>query len=495
MSENKKGLLEGLVAGATEAAADPDRHHMEEAVLATAAREGLKAPKLRHGIAALALRSDYKAIAEAIFGGLSEGLAADEIIIRHKLKAAGATVQDAVLTPILDGSKVKDLSVAEEYIRKMEGQDTIRRAVAAGREYLGLVEKAKAEGGDSRAAYNKLVGAVLDIGQKWGLAAGADGTLADAWQAHLDRFAADKAGPREVLRLDAAKRGSWAEWINDYLGTRGGLEPGETFILGGGPETGKTSLAALLAVDALAVGCPVLFWELELSRVEVLEHLQAQLPEPANWWKTPFWNRARRRLPEAWADLLEVPRWPAAEAEAVQAAMLNMARRAECAIRAGKARHACRGLVIVDYAQLLTLTDAGPRNAQHEILSTAASRLAKAAAESGACLLLLSQLNKQDQRDATPAGTALAGADFSRMAYRVALLHKADTDGHACTDKKEVAWEKDKGEARLLTWTKARGVRYTEDGRRPDRARVIWNGGRSRAFHGGDTPAGGWGEE
>jgi hypothetical protein len=314
-----------------------------------------------------------------------------------------------------------------------------------------------------------------------------DAPLADAWQAHLDRMEADKAGPDEVLRLDAGKRGPWADWFNDWLGIRAGMEPGETFILGGAPEAGKTSLAALFAVDALAAGCPVLFWQLELSREETLEHLQAQLPEPAGWWKEKFWNHARRPLPPAWADLLTVPRWPAPEVEAVRDAMLTMTRQADRAARNGMPRHACKGLVIVDYAQLLTVADAGPRLAGHEILCTAASRLAKAAAENGACLLLLSQMNKQDQKEATAGGTALAGADLARMAHRVAFMQKANDAGKACAAGDEVAWDAGKGEARLLSWTKARGVRYTPEGCRPDRARVIWNGGRSRALNDGDA--------
>jgi hypothetical protein len=316
-----------------------------------------------------------------------------------------------------------------------------------------------------------------------------DAPLAAAWQAHLARMEADKAGPDEVLRLDAGKRGPWADWFNAWLGTRAGLEPGETFILGGAPEAGKTSLAALFAVDALAAGCPVLFWQLELSREETLEHLQAQLPEPAGWWKEKFWNHARRPLPPAWADLLTVPRWTAPEVEAVRDAMLTMTRQADRAARNGMPRHACKGLVIVDYAQLLTVADAGPRLAGHEILCTAASRLAKAAAENGACLLLLSQMNKQDQKEATAGGTALAGADLARMAHRVAFMQKANDAGKACAAGDEVAWDAGKGEARLLSWTKARGVRYTPEGHRPDRARVIWNGGRSRALHGGDADA------
>jgi hypothetical protein len=323
-----------------------------------------------------------------------------------------------------------------------------------------------------------------------------EGTLAETWDAHLAALEADEAGPDQVLRLNPS-RGAWAGWFNDWLGTRAGLEPGQTFILGGAAEAGKTSLAALVAADALAVGCPVLFWQLELGREETLEHLQAQHPDPAGWWKTNFWQRARRPLPPSWADLLTVPRWPESDAEAIRDALLNQARKTTRDRRAGKTRHACNGLVVVDYAQLLTVADKGPSNAQHEVLATAASRLAKAAGESGAVLLLLSQLNKQEQRDAATAGTALAGADLQRMAHRVALLQKATAEGKPCKagDGAEVGWDKDKGEARLLTWTKARGVRHTPEGRRPGNSLQIWNGGRSRALHGGDqaaTKKGGW---
>ena len=319
--------------------------------------------------------------------------------------------------------------------------------------------------------------------------------LAEAWEAHLAAKAAPVAGPHEVLRLDK-RRGPWAAWMNDNLGPRGGLEAGETFILGGGPEAGKTSMAALLAVDAMAAGCPVLFWQLELSREETLEHLQAQRPDLEGWpfsryWNEP-WNKTKGRafnpIPDAWADLLTVPRWADSNMETIVAAMQDQARKMNRAERAGKTCHKVRGLVVVDYCQLLTLEDRKPRDAGHEVLTTAASRLAHAAADCGACLLLLSQMNKQDQRETAAAGTALAGADLARMAHRVALLQKAAEDGTACKAGDAVAWNKDNGEARLLTWTKARGVRYTPEGHRPEKARGIWYAGQARAFHGGDAP-------
>ena len=311
-----------------------------------------------------------------------------------------------------------------------------------------------------------------------------DKPLSAAWDAHLERMAASNAGRDEVLKLDP-KRGPWGEWFNQWLGPRGGLEPGETFILGGAPEAGKTSIAALLAVDALAVDCPVTFWQLELNREETLEHMQAQRPDLNGWPAQDFWSRARGPLPTEWENLLTVPRWPEPEAESIIAALHHMARQAERARKNGTRRHKCNGLLVVDYAQLLTVADKNARESRFEVLEKSASRLAKAAAEAGACLLLLSQMNKADQSDGRTAGTALAGADLARMAHRVALVQKADAQGHAIKAGEDCQWDATKGEARVVTWTKARGVAYT-DGRRPDNTRKFWNGGRSRALHGGD---------
>jgi len=110
----------------------------------------------------------------------------------------------------------------------------------------------------------------------------------------------------------------------------------------------------------------------------------------------------------------------------------------------------------------------------------------------------------QRPADGPPVVRWLASADWTRPTEtlrqlkrgrelhrhrRVALLQKADPDGKPCKANAEVDFQPGKGEARLLTWTKARGVRYTPEGHRPDRARVIWNGGRSRALHGGDADA------
>lgn len=310
-------------------------------------------------------------------------------------------------------------------------------------------------------------------------------SLADTWGARVQAMrGGDEAGANEVLKLDP-RRGAWADWMNARLGLRGGLEAGKMFILGGAWGAGKTSLAALFAVDALAARCPVLFWQLELGVEETLEHMVAQdldAKEPfIEHWKTKFWNRAHKALPKAWQELLTIPRWPAYEVEDITAALGAHARKATLANE-----HKVKGLVIVDYVQQVRLADGNARMPQHEVLTTAANRLAKAAAETGASVLLLSQFNKTDINQGSLEGTALAGADLARMGDRVALLHKANAAGKPCGAGDEVDTREDKGEARLLTWVKDRGVRWADI--EPAKSRVIWYARQSRALHGGDEP-------
>jgi hypothetical protein len=158
---------DALVKSATDADADPDRHEMEAAVLATVAQHGLDAEGLLLACAGLSWsRRDFGDIAAAMWDSIAAGIPADAVIIRDKLTAAGATVNPEVLTGILDGSKVKAVAVAEAYVKKLEGQDRFRRAGDAGRDYLAAVEKARAEGGDADAAVGELLKTVFDLAHK-----------------------------------------------------------------------------------------------------------------------------------------------------------------------------------------------------------------------------------------------------------------------------------------------------------------------------------------
>jgi replicative DNA helicase len=258
---DKKADLDGLVAGAVEAEADADRHVMEEAVLATVARHGLEAADLWAGFSTMTgrwSRKDFEAIADALWEGIVEGTAADAVLIRAKLK--DARVEDAVLTGILDGSKVRDIPVAVAYIRRMEGQDRLVRAEAAGREYLAKVEKAKTEGGDVDAAVAGLLKDAFSLAKDKKLVREYPNEAEDALD-FLKVLDARRADGRAWLGLD-----SGFKHLNEVLN---GLTEG-VFILAGAPSTGKTTLAKQVA-DAVAVTekVPVLFWSFEQSTEEL----------------------------------------------------------------------------------------------------------------------------------------------------------------------------------------------------------------------------------
>jgi hypothetical protein len=319
-----------------------------------------------------------------------------------------------------------------------------------------------------------------------------DAPLDELWETHRPDMNAKAASPKEAVMLDA-KRGPWAAWFNAHLGPKAGLTPGRTLLLGGSAAAGKTSLGALLAVDAMAAGCPVLLWQLELGREETLEHLMAQRTEPPNWWQTPFEKRANRPLPDAWKDLLTLP--SCADEDAAQAEVMKDALLAHAAKARRRGGHKVAGVMIVDYMQLVTMGAAGPKESQHEILATAASRLARAAADNGAVLVLLSQITKDAQRmNESRAMTGYMGADLARMAHCACNIWRAywgpppkgkkgNNDWYGCDANTKPTREPGKGEARLMAWTKERGI-YMPGGHYPKDEHVAWY--MNRALHGGE---------
>jgi hypothetical protein len=327
----------------------------------------------------------------------------------------------------------------------------------------------------------------------------AEEPLANVWQEHLQILAKDKHRKDEAVMLDESMRGGWAGWFNANLGPRGGLSPGRTLLIGGGPGGGKTSMAAALAVDALAAGCPVTFWQLELGVGETLEHLMAQDPtrreRGCDHWASDYAARAKAALPAHWSDLLTIPRWPDSSAEACIDAMQDLARRCRRMRDKNQLEHDCNGLFIVDYVQLLTMQSKEAWKAGHEVITDAISKLAKAAAEAEAVLVLLSQVTKDSRKEGTQIsdGTEFSGADIARAAHAavtIGLGHYDEAgvgDDHEkierATMKKPCEFVSGKGEPRIAMFSKRRGVWHDPMGEYPKTSRGIWYS--KRALYGG----------
>jgi hypothetical protein len=292
--------------------------------------------------------------------------------------------------------------------------------------------------------------------------------------------------------LNARARGRWADWFNRHLSGRGGLTAGRTLLLGGAPMGGKTSLAAAFAVDALAAGVPVCFWQLELGVEETLEHLVAQDPtrEPRKtpFYAVPFHERLDDPLPDEWAHLLTIPKWAPPTAEAAIDALEKLAAKCRKLRRSGKLAHDCNGLFILDYVQLLTMADSSTYRAGHEVITTAISRLAKSAAEAGAVLILLSQVTKDSRKDGqTTDGTEFSGADIARPAHVAATVAFGHSDDGAepvkATGSKPCEYVPDLGSPRVIVFSKTRGVRAYKMGYPPN-SRGVWY--HHRALWGGN---------
>jgi len=246
--------LKDKMDNAQEAEADPDRHHMEEAILATLATAAWD-----QGDIALAARSvtwsraDFGAIAAALIESVTEGKVPDKVVIADKLRSA--RIQDVVLTDIMDGKKAKDVSVILDYIGIMHAQDKRRAADAFGRDYLKAVKE-----GDMDAAFADLAGKVFDLAKEKKLLRDYP-VERDAAEGFLDILNARRADGRDWLGLD-----SGFKHLNETLN---GLTEG-VFILAGAPSCGKTTLAKQIADTVAEVEkVPVLFYSFEQSAEEL----------------------------------------------------------------------------------------------------------------------------------------------------------------------------------------------------------------------------------
>jgi len=419
--KDKKADLDGLVAGAVEAEADTDRHVMEEAVLATVARHGLEAADLWHGFNVLEWsRKDFAAIADALWEGIVERVKADAVLIRSKLK--DARVEDAVLTGILDGSKVRDVSVAVAYVRRMEGQDRLVRAEAAGREYLAKVEKAKTEGGDVDAAVAGLLKDAFSLAKDKKLVREYPVEAEDALD-FLKVLDGRRADGRAWLGLDSGFR-----HLNEVLN---GLTEG-VFILAGAPSTGKTTWAKQVA-DAVAdtEKVPVLFWSFEQSKEELRIKSLSRLAsvdsraiwkgrtDADTWAKVEEVAEAYRRGPGRWLTIIEGGRED------------TLDRIRSVAVMAKHKAGDKRVLLVLDYLQIIPAAPDAPEDTRARI-DWNLSELRRLSRDLKSPILVISSQNRAAYADnAKPSLAALkesGGIEYTADAVICLWRDKAESD-------------------------------------------------------------------
>jgi replicative DNA helicase len=340
---------------AQEAEADPDRHHIEEAILATLAKVGPGDPfadafSLAYTSGALTFsRSDLKAIGDALHEDIClQGVPADAVLLRDKLKTAGAKVPDAVLTDILSGSKAVDAAVALLYIEKLNRLDKYRALDESVREYAKAVESIKKKGLDTEEAVPHVINFLSGHAESTKIIR-SHKNEAEASEGFLDELNARRKDGRDIIGLDSGFR-----HLNEILN---GLNTG-VIILAAMPSLGKTTLAKQIADHVAAKEkVPVLFYSFEQSAEELRIKSYARMASvdsrviekgrtnPETWSKVENAERKYRQGPGPYLKIIEGGRTDTVEA--IRSAAL-MAKR-----KAG----AERILLVIDYLQIIPSGD------------------------------------------------------------------------------------------------------------------------------------------
>ena len=295
-----------------------------------------------------------------------------------------------------------EVAVAEA-LRAVRGEGTPLDAVSAARTALGKAPEDVDSGGNDSLA---------------------DGMFTFMWQVRRDVDLA-KVGSLVAARWGLASLDGGMSDFGWRDGAIGGMYPGELYVLGGVPASGKTSLAmrAALATAKGVNGKPgrhVMYFSLEMSRVSLCRRLVGQHAGISN-------ARIKRAILSA--DDVETLQLAADEFAQLPIDVIESARTVE-AIRARVLAAKTRinvGLVVVDFLQLAQTErgqDEGYREDEDRVY--ALKHLANAA---GVPVLAISSMTKEAQRAAAggkvdSTGTKGAGAEYA--ADVIAFLVRTD---------------------------------------------------------------------
>lgn len=377
---------------ATEAEADPDRHQMEEAILATLAKVGPGDPfadaySMAYTSEALTFsRSDLKAVGAALHENIClQGVPADDVLLRDKLRAAGAKVTDAVLKVILDGSRAVDAAVALLYIEKLNRLDKYHALDESGQEYLKAIETIKKKGLSPEEAVPQVLNFLTSHAEATKLIR-AYPVERDAAAGFLDALDARRADGRERLGLDCGFR-----HLNEVLN---GLPDG-VIILAGAPSCGKTTLAKQIADTVAEVEkVPVLFYSFEQSAEELRIKSLARLAsvDSRRIWKGRAGDMEWKKVEAAAGEYLQGPGPYLTVIEAGRKDTVEAIRAA--ALMAQRKAGGGRVLLVLDYLQIIPAGKEAP-DALRERIDANLSELRRLSRDLKSPVLVISSMNRE----------------------------------------------------------------------------------------------------
>lgn len=419
---------------AQEAEADPDRHRMEEAILATLAKAGPGHPfadtySLVYTSGALTFsRPDLKAVGKILHEDIClQGVPADKVLLRDKLRAAGAKVADAVLTVILDGSKAVEVEVARLYMEKLRRLDEYHALDESGQEYLKAIEVVKKKGLNPAEAMPQLLNFLTAHAETTGIIR-PYAVEAIAAEGFLDALDARRADGRDFLGLDCGFR-----HLNHVLN---GLPDG-VIILAGAPSCGKTTLAKQIADTVAEVEkVPVLFYSFEQSaeelRIKSLSRLSSV--NSRHIWKGRAGNLEWKKVEAAAGEYLQGTGPYLTIIEAGRKDTVEAIRAA--AIMAQRKAGGGRVLLVLDYLQIIPAGKEAP-DAIREKIDANLSELRRLSRDLKSPVLVVSSQNREAYKENKPPTLAAlkesGGIEYSADA--VICLWRDKEESERLTEK------------------------------------------------------------
>ena len=432
---------------AQEAEADPDRHQMEEAILSTLAKVKPGDPfadaySMAYTSGALTFsRSDLKAVGKILHEDIClQGVPADKVLLRDKLRAAGAKVADAVLTVILDGSKAVEVEVARLYMEKLRRLDEYHALDESGQEYLKAIEVVKKKGLNPAEAMPQLLNFLTAHAETTGIIR-PYAVEAIAAEGFLDALDARRADGRDFLGLDCG-----FSHLNEVLN---GLPDG-VIILAGAPSCGKTTLAKQIADTVAEVEkVPVLFYSFEQSAEELRIKSLARLASvdsrriwkgragDTEWVEVEKAAEDYRQGPGPYLTVIEAGRKDTVEA--IRAAALMTQRKA-----GGK-----RVLLVLDYLQIIPAGKDAP-DALREKIDWNLSELRRLSRDMKSPVLVISSMNREAYKENKPPTMAAlkesGGIEYSADAVICLWRDKGESE----TLTRDLSMKTDRVEAYVL---------------------------------------------
>lgn len=235
----------------------------------------------------------------------------------------------------------------------------------------------------------------------------------------------DNLEERKAL-ADAGKRSGIATGLIDLDRMIDGVQPGEQFVIGARPSTGKTALGLSIvtnvaiknSIPTLIISCEMSTRSLAMRLCSICASVSLKSLRAGKYFEDDF-----RKIAAFNATLAKSPLWIYNAVSGITGAQ------AAAIIRQHARQHGVK-FVLVDYLQKLK-ADSKNEKRTYEI-GQVSETLRSGAVASGVALLTLAQVNRDSDRGDKPRAPRLAeladSAQIERDADTIALLHRDRTE-------------------------------------------------------------------